>query len=138
MCWVFLFVSFPASKLRNCEVGAVLGLAGDVRGCSTLAVVCEGELASLALPRTGPKPLLRGDPRVQKEHECLGKRRRTAPVRAALRRGRTSGAAARAGAAATGTAPRFECPGASSLFRAPSCSNAMAFPINQTGSLRFF
>lgn len=90
-------------------------------GLSTLSVVCEGELASLALLSSVSKPLLHVDPSVQKEHECLGKQRLWAepPLSAQRCRGAgPQGVSAHAGAAATGTAPRFECP-VSTRFESP-------------------
>lgn len=43
---MYLF-SFPARKLRNCFVGAVLGLDREIPDLSTLSVLCKGKLANL-------------------------------------------------------------------------------------------
>lgn len=44
---MYLF-SFPARKLRNCFVGAVLGLDREIPDLSTLSVLCKGKLANLS------------------------------------------------------------------------------------------
>lgn len=142
---------FPAGKLRNCCVGAVLGLGREIPDLSTLSVLGKGKLANLSsFLSILSKPLLRIDRKSAglhckhtaslDQHGLLPKRAEVSqqtgvPGQKYLCRG----AGPRRVSAPTAIVGTEMSPGVPLLFRSISCLDTAVLlgPVNQRGSLCF-